>query len=273
MTDNLYYHSTNGFDYVLLKTIDNHVKLYPLDRLMVQTFIPDKVFSVTIYDDNNIPHYKINHIDGNLRNNNIDNLKVEPSIEKWLPISLETVVKYYEVSSWGRVRSTFRNKLMNIHYDKNGYPFVRLVSINNNRLRKFIKIHRLVASEFVIGYKNGYIVNHINGIKTDNTPSNLEWISDIDNKHHAKFSGLLYKYNNTTRNKMIIDSLIRNDGNKNLVYEELVSLFPDITESIIANIRHKLQYYDNNVLQYNKDRLRFISYRGRRRKNYFREKA
>jgi hypothetical protein len=249
--------------------MDNHVKLYPLDRLMVQTFIPDKVFSTTIYDDNNVPHYKINHIDGNLRNNRIDNLSVESSVEKWLPISLETIVKYYEVSSWGRVRSTHRNKLMHVHYDKNGYPFVRLISVNNNRLRKFIKIHRLVAKAFVIGYKDGYVVNHINGVKTDNMPSNLEWISDIDNKHHAEFSGLCYNDNNMIRDKMVIDSLIRNDGNRNLVYEELVLLFPDITESIIANIRHKLQYHDNNVLQYNKNRLQFISYRGKRR-NYFR---
>ncbi|MEP6587158.1 MAG: HNH endonuclease signature motif containing protein [Polaromonas sp.] len=54
--------------------------------------------------------------------------------------------------------------------------------------RKKHSVHRLVAHAFCENYKPGAIVNHKNGIKTDNRASNLEWVTHAENNQHAYVS-------------------------------------------------------------------------------------
>ena len=55
--------------------------------------------------------------------------------------------------------------------------------------QKLKKIHRLVAEAFVPG-DHSLTVNHIDGDRLNNTPSNLEWISHSDNVRHQHANGL-----------------------------------------------------------------------------------
>lgn len=51
--------------------------------------------------------------------------------------------------------------------------------------------HRIIGKAFVPGYEDGLSINHINGVKTDNRPENLEWLSLSDNTRHQWATGLV----------------------------------------------------------------------------------
>lgn len=55
--------------------------------------------------------------------------------------------------------------------------------------KKYVKVHRAVLAAFTGDFKS-QPVNHINGIKTDNRPENLEWCTQKQNVKHAMVSGL-----------------------------------------------------------------------------------
>jgi hypothetical protein len=109
----------------------------------------------------------------------------------------------YEVSNKGRVRSLDRsvfNKgngaycnrkgvILKYNVDNGGYKYVTLFIEARHRKRDSLKIHRLVAFAFCEGYKDGLEVNHIDGNKTNNDSSNLEWVTRSQNIRHKYVLG------------------------------------------------------------------------------------
>lgn len=113
-------------------------------------------------------------------------------MEIWLPIKGYEGIA--EVSNMGNVRSVDRvvrsgqkryGRLLTKRTDKYGYL---TVGLNRDFKRRHFLVHRLVASAFVKG--EGPQVNHINGVKTDNRPENLEWCDQSYNQLHAFRIGL-----------------------------------------------------------------------------------
>ena len=114
-------------------------------------------------------------------------------LEIWKPI--EGFEDCYEVSNLGNVRSLdryfycksktkpnlFKGKILKQRFDKYGYLTVNLKKSQKSHIKK---VHRLVALAFIKNPNNYDNINHIDGIKTNNIISNLEWCTVKENTQH-----------------------------------------------------------------------------------------
>ena len=107
---------------------------------------------------------------------------------------------YYQVSNHGNVKSldrvikektgktqTLKGRVLKQRVNPSGYCYVGL---RKNGNRATFAIHQVVAQAFLDNLENKPIVNHINGVKTDNNISNLEWATYSENLSHAYSTGL-----------------------------------------------------------------------------------
>lgn len=113
--------------------------------------------------------------------------------ETWLPV--KGFEGLYEVSDLGRIRSVERavpfgssfrhvkSVVRKQQSDRDGYMTV-------NTSLGTIKVHRAVAEAFIENPDGKPQVNHINGNKADNSVSNLEWATCVENMSHASRTGL-----------------------------------------------------------------------------------
>lgn len=98
----------------------------------------------------------------------------------------------YQVSNLGNFVSITKRsgrKLLKGSFDKKGYI---KISLYKNGSRKIVPAHRLVAMAFIPNLDNKPQVNHLDGVRTRNCVSNLEWCTNAENQWH-KFNVLGYK--------------------------------------------------------------------------------
>ncbi len=114
---------------------------------------------------------------------------------------------YYQISNFGNIKSLSRLcKNNNGSFIKketilkqnliNNYYGVRLSKDNVQTTKK---IHRLLAEHFIENTLSLPQVNHKDGIKTNNSLSNLEWCDASYNQIHAIKHGLVPKTRNRKR--------------------------------------------------------------------------
>lgn len=107
----------------------------------------------------------------------------------------------YSVTTLGRVWNIRKNKWMGQSKTKSGYYYVTLSKDGKNYK---IKVHRLVGKSFIDNPQNKPQINHINGKKSDNRVSNLEWCTARENMQHAGDTGLNKTFKLTYEMKMAI---------------------------------------------------------------------
>ena len=107
------------------------------------------------------------------------------SNEIWKPVvGFESL---YEVASSGLIRN-MRGKTLKTHMQNSGY--LQITLYGTSRVKQKMLVHRVVAEAFIPNVTNKPLVNHIDGDKTNNAISNLEWCTYTENLTHARSLGL-----------------------------------------------------------------------------------
>lgn len=122
--------------------------------------------------------------------------------EIWKPIPIRPE---YEVSNFGNAR-TIDRWIITTHktakFPKRFFKSRPTILFNNGRgylvlgtqidlQKKNYYIHRLVAELFIHNPDNKKEVNHLDGNKSNNHVSNLEWVTREENRAHAVRTGLV----------------------------------------------------------------------------------
>lgn len=105
----------------------------------------------------------------------------------------------YEISNFGNIKSTRHGKVKMLKTSTDKYGYKR-INLYKNGVVKIGYIHKLVINTFIENTNNLPCINHINGIKSDNNLTNLEYCTYSHNIKEAFRLGLK-KPSITTLNK------------------------------------------------------------------------
>lgn len=117
----------------------------------------------------------------------------------------------YKVSDTGGVYDHHLGKVLDQQRNSDGYCVITLRNMVNKRIT--VRVHQLVAIEFIPNPENKLEINHKDGNKVNNTLSNLEWATHAENIQHAWDTGLLTS--NPIRSKKLSD--YHKDRNKGCI--------------------------------------------------------
>lgn len=151
------------------------------------------------------------------------------SDEIWKPI--RDYEGLYSISNFGRIKrerkiikcknrvnitnKTFNEKILMPKANKFGYL---RIGLTNNGVRKYYQVHRLVFEAFIGKISDGYEIDHINTIRTDNRLSNLRMVTVKENRNN-NLTIEHYKLANTITAEKRKRKVLMYDIDNNLINE------------------------------------------------------
>ena len=99
-----------------------------------------------------------------------------------------------------------KERILKPKMEKNGYYRICLVK---NKIRKYMLVHRLLALTFISNDNNLPCVDHIDRCKTNNSISNLRWVTHITNSQNVT-----RHKDNKTGHKNICFTVDKRNGNE-----------------------------------------------------------
>ena len=170
---------------------------------LVQWFRVDWLVAMRyILNTENYLHIK--HKDGNMLNDNVDNLKWVRFCTTDNAVELKGYRGKYIITDTGKVFNNYTGVEMKQRII-NGYPHVALRVFDGTvSTQKLYKVHRLVAEYFIDNPLNKEVVNHKDGNKCNSNVDNLEWVSYRENNIHAIKTGLKKTFWNKDRGIALI---------------------------------------------------------------------
>lgn len=149
---------------------------------------------------------------------------------------------HYFATEDGHIYSEHLQRNISEYFDKDGYKKVRLS--NGDGTRKVFSVHRLILETFEPREDSHNLqVNHKDGDKTNNSLTNLEWVSAKENVQHAFKMGLRINIEDknpaphtltSNQVKEIISLLLK----KELTIQEIANQY-NVHKSAIENIKYK----------------------------------
>ncbi len=176
--------------------------------------------------------------------------------EEWIDIN-----KTYSISSFGRVYNKNKKQLLNICDNGHGYKYVS-IKIDNKTGKQYV--HRLVAKHFIDNPENKKEVNHIDGDKSNNKLSNLEWVTRSENELHAHRIGLKHctldiKYRKVVllENEEIFNSILEASEKYNIKPQHIWRCCNNVRKT--TNNQHWVYYETYEELKNNNEIKNYIS--------------
>ena len=164
------------------------------------------------------------------------------------------------VSEDGTIASLKTGKVFKQSDNEFGYMNVSVPSGEKGKTVKR-KVHRLVAQTYIPNPENKREVNHIDGDKTNNHVSNLEWVTSKENKTHAWKSGLYTSIGEKHHDAIFTEEFIREickmmqDGWRNKDIAEETGLHKDFISDLRTGRIWKSVSCEYNISFLRKERL------------------
>lgn len=166
---------------------------------------------------------------------------------------------FYQVSNIGNVRSVKRyvnhylggkslKKSVVLKKRINAWGYYSVILKKNSKTKNCV-CHKLVAESFIINENNKPIINHKNGIKTDNRVENLEWCTYSENTKHAFDNNLIYipkkeeRYNSKITEEIVKEIRENKLNLKNVDYAKKYS----VSKVLITNIKKNKTWKINQI--------------------------
>ena len=138
--------------------------------------------------------------------------------------------------------------------------------IDDNKIRKSLKVHRLVAITFIVNTFNKPYVNHRDGNPLNNVVDNLEWCTQSENVQHAHDFGLIPNIQNSLDHNEIIKEYLNNKHTSQICEKFNISTTVlygilkkhDIKRRTISEIQNKYNLDLNEVLKDLKSGMRNV---------------